>query len=172
MPLYPSFGGTAGTTDNALVRGDGTSGKAIQGSSAVLDDSGNLTLPDAATFQIGDTAGASGGNLQFTATDQYAIFVARAAGVSRAQQIVDVASGNYFFDAAGEFRFRDAVNGATRFVISNAGIPILRGYTVAGLPAAATYTAGLIYVSNGTANKRLAISDGTNWRFPDGAIVS
>lgn len=46
------------------------------------------------------------------------------------------------------------------------------GYTVATLPAAATYTRCLVYVSDGTANKRLAISDGTNWRFPDGAIVS
>lgn len=44
--------------------------------------------------------------------------------------------------------------------------------TVAGLPAAASFTQCLIYVSNGTGNKRLAISDGTNWRFPDGAIVS
>lgn len=45
-------------------------------------------------------------------------------------------------------------------------------YTVATLPAAASYTWGLIAVSDGTGNKRLAISDGTNWRFPDGAIVS
>jgi hypothetical protein len=48
----------------------------------------------------------------------------------------------------------------------------LPGYTVATLPAAATYTRCLIYVSDGTANKRLAISDGTSWRWPDGAVVS
>jgi hypothetical protein len=51
-------------------------------------------------------------------------------------------------------------------------IPILPTYTVSTLPSAATYTRGLIYVSNGTTNKRLAVSDGTNWRFPDGNIVS
>lgn len=45
-------------------------------------------------------------------------------------------------------------------------------YTVATLPSASTYSRGLIYVSDGTSNKRLAISDGTNWRWPDGAIVS
>ena len=50
--------------------------------------------------------------------------------------------------------------------------PILPSYTVATLPSAATYVRGLIYVSDGTANKRLAISDGTNWRFPDGNVVS
>jgi hypothetical protein len=51
-------------------------------------------------------------------------------------------------------------------------IPTLPTYTVATLPTASTYTRGLIYVSDGTANQRLAISDGTNWRFPSGAIVS
>ncbi len=48
----------------------------------------------------------------------------------------------------------------------------LPSYTVATLPAATSYTGCLIYVSNGTTNKRLAVSDGTNWRFPDGAVVS
>ncbi len=47
----------------------------------------------------------------------------------------------------------------------------LRSYTVGTLPSAAT-AARLIYVSNGTSNKRLAVSDGTNWRWPDGVIVS
>ncbi|HSX00804.1 MAG TPA: hypothetical protein VLF67_01060, partial [Candidatus Saccharimonas sp.] len=47
----------------------------------------------------------------------------------------------------------------------------LRSYTVATVPSASV--AGmLIYVSDGTSNKRLAVSDGTNWRWPDGAIVS
>jgi hypothetical protein len=47
----------------------------------------------------------------------------------------------------------------------------LRSYTVATVPSASP--AGmLIYVSDGTSNKRLAVSDGTNWRWPDGAIVS
>ena|SRR3990167_849994 len=47
----------------------------------------------------------------------------------------------------------------------------LRSYTVATLPSAAT-AGQMIYVSDGTTNKRLAVSDGTNWRWPDGAIVS
>ena len=45
-------------------------------------------------------------------------------------------------------------------------------YTVATLPAAATYPRSLIYVSDGAANKRIAISDGTSWRWPDGAVVA
>jgi hypothetical protein len=30
----------------------------------------------------------------------------------------------------------------------------------------------MIFVSDGTANKRLAISDGAAWRWPDGAVVA
>ena len=48
----------------------------------------------------------------------------------------------------------------------------LPSYTVATLPTASTYPRRLIYVSDGTSNKRLAVSDGTNWRFPDGNVVS
>jgi hypothetical protein len=51
-------------------------------------------------------------------------------------------------------------------------IPILPSYTVATLPSAAANPRGIIYVSDGTTNKRQAVSDGTNWRWPDGAIVS
>jgi hypothetical protein len=47
----------------------------------------------------------------------------------------------------------------------------LPSFTIGGLPSAAI-AGQLIYVSNGAVNKRLAISDGTNWRFPDGALVT
>ncbi|WP_439816235.1 DUF2793 domain-containing protein [Zavarzinia sp. CC-PAN008] len=47
----------------------------------------------------------------------------------------------------------------------------LRSYTVGTLPAAGT-AARLIYVSDGTGSKRLAVSDGGNWRWPDGVVVS
>lgn len=56
-------------------------------------------------------------------------------------------------------------------LVNASGILGLRSYTVAGVPSASP-AGQLIYVSNGTSNKRLAVSDGTNWRFPDGAIVS
>jgi hypothetical protein len=48
----------------------------------------------------------------------------------------------------------------------------LPSHTVAALPSASVHPRSLIYVSDGTANKRLAISDGTSWRWPDGAVVS
>ena len=53
------------------------------------------------------------------------------------------------------------------------GSPLqLPSYTVATLPPAATYPRCMIYVADGTANKRFAISDGTSWRWPDGAVVA
>ena len=55
----------------------------------------------------------------------------------------------------------------------------LPSYTVAlllaGTPSAITYEGRLVYVSDGTSNKRIAIGAGTtaaNWRFPDGNTVS
>jgi len=59
-----------------------------------------------------------------------------------------------------------------RMLRGDGGIPRLPSYTVATLPDASDNARGLIYVSDGTSNKRLAVSDGTNWRFPDGNVVS
>jgi len=54
-----------------------------------------------------------------------------------------------------------------------AGSPLqLPSYTVATLPPAATYPRSMIYVADSATNKRLAISDGAAWRWPDGAVVS
>lgn len=61
--------------------------------------------------------------------------------------------------------------GGANTVINAARHPVLRSYTVAGVPSA-SQAGQLIYVSNGASNKRLAVSDGTNWRWPDGAVVS
>lgn len=46
-------------------------------------------------------------------------------------------------------------------------------YTVAGVPSAATYPRGIIYVSNEAGGAVLAYSDSTNWRrVTDRAVVS
>jgi len=53
------------------------------------------------------------------------------------------------------------------------GPVVLQSYTVAGVPAAASYTGGMIYVSNETGGAIPAFSDGTNWRrVTDRAIIS
>lgn len=55
---------------------------------------------------------------------------------------------------------------------SATGAPILPSYTVATVPSAAGRGGQTIYVSDGASNKRMAISDNTAWRFPDGAALS
>lgn len=50
---------------------------------------------------------------------------------------------------------------------------MLLSSTVVGVPTAATYEGGLIYVSNEAGGKTVAFSDGTNWRrVQDRVIVS
>jgi len=52
----------------------------------------------------------------------------------------------------------------------------LPDYTVAqvlaGTPNAANNARCIIYVSDGTSDKHMAVSDGLVWRFADGAVVS
>lgn len=49
----------------------------------------------------------------------------------------------------------------------------LKSYTVATVPAAASYTNHVIYVSDETGGATLAFSDGTNWRrVQDRAVIS
>ena len=43
--LYRSLIGSLGSTDNALLRADGTAGNAAQGSAVTVDDDGNMAVP-------------------------------------------------------------------------------------------------------------------------------
>ncbi|RKD61653.1 hypothetical protein [Rhizobium sp. WW_1] len=78
---------------------------------------------------------------------------------------------NRFSDAGA---FMDSPLSITRAsgIVSFGSGPRLPSFTVSTLPSAAANTQCIVYVSNGTSSKRFAISDGTSWRFPDGAIVS
>jgi hypothetical protein len=57
--------------------------------------------------------------------------------------------------------------------IQSGGPVKLKSYTVAGVPAAASYTGAMVYVSNESGGATPAFSDGTNWRrVADRAIIS
>ncbi|MDH6265549.1 hypothetical protein M2360_000939 [Rhizobium sp. SG_E_25_P2] len=93
------------------------------------------------------------------------------AQVERAQTLINKTLTNPTINAAtisGTIGGGATFSGALSFDLP----PRLPSYTVSTLPSASAYSRGLIYVSNGASNKRLAISDGTAWRFPDGAVVS
>jgi hypothetical protein len=109
-----------------------------------------------------------------TAVGSYRFSDSDAGGVGQVQydhstnemSLVTNSSNRLYLSASGiDFN----TGGRQKFIDSN-GNHALRTYTVATLPTATAQR--LIYVSDGTGNKRLAVSDGTNWRWPDGAIVS
>ena len=62
------------------------------------------------------------------------------------------------------------MGGAANVVIDANRHVRLRSYTATTLPSAAP-AGQVVHVSNGASNRFLAISDGSNWRFPDGSIV-
>lgn len=90
---------------------------------------------------------------------------------------VSVRIGDYFAKGALLAPFGTLLRTVNALLSRTGGVNFkalgpLPSYTVATLPDASAYARCLIYVSDGTSNKRLAVSDGTNWRFPDGNVVS
>ncbi len=47
-----SIGGTVGTVDNRIPRSDGTGGSTLQASLALLDDTGNILIPNGAYYKV------------------------------------------------------------------------------------------------------------------------
>ena len=94
-------------------------------------------------------------------------------------RIADLPLVGQFFDREGQptkqgalmLRTVNDIKKRTGGILGEALGP-LPSYTVTTLPDAEANARCLIYVSNGTSNKRLAVSDGTDWRFPDGNVVS
>lgn len=172
-----AFSGTAAATSRAnmglgtsAVENIGTSGNAIGklnatntwGSAQVIGNAGGLYISDAAgtnrllswqtsnsvrwnarTTSAAETGGNAGSDWTLSRYDDAGIFIDAPIQVKRS-------------------------TGVVTFTAS----PKLPSYTVSTLPSAAANPQGITFVSDGTSNKRMVVSDGTNWRFPDGAIVS
>jgi len=97
--------------------------------------------------------------------------------ISTGSPLINLDANDYFIYDRATNGLTLVINAVSTFGCSQTqfqfmAIPILPSYTVATLPSAAANMRGIIYVSDGTSNKRQAVSDGTNWRWPDGAIVS
>lgn len=59
-------GGTIGTTDNAVLRADGTGGSTAQGSAVTIDDNGTLTVPAGQAIYVGTQVMTPTANLNAT----------------------------------------------------------------------------------------------------------
>lgn len=83
-----------------------------------------------------------------------------------------VVSGHYRCDVSGYGVVPYTIDDIVFTDSSGSSIPRLPSFVVAALPDPTVNLNGMIYVSNGVSNRHLAISDGTNWRWADGTIVS
>ena len=81
---------------------------------------------------------------------------------------VTLGFGTYSNGALKSYININGTKDAVVFVNSPVILPI---FTLSTLPAASSYVAGIAYVSNGASNKKLVVSDSTNWRYPDGTIA-
>lgn len=169
--------GTGATTSGiSIVRNSADAGSP----SFVLGKSRSATAGGAVAVAAGDVlglhgfAGADGTNIAtLGATLRAMCDTAPTAGVVPTSVILHtMGAGGALtewlrINSAGQVMHRA---NATMVVDANSHLA-LRPYTVATLPSASS-PGRMIYVSDGAANKRLAVSDGANWRWPDGAVVS
>lgn len=79
-----TIGGTTGTTDNAVIRADGTGGATVQGSGCTLDDSGNLSCT---SFKIANS-GFQWDNSQMTTGSDFSWRMLFQSGAASALEIV------------------------------------------------------------------------------------
>ena len=65
--------GPASSTDHAVVRWDGATGKLVQDSSVTIDDTGNVTLPNSKYLRIKDASGTARNVIGLTVGDDISI---------------------------------------------------------------------------------------------------
>ena len=176
-PLSRQAGGT-GFSDSSVALGRFSAD--ASGPFDVLAKSRGATPGDDAAVNSGDALGhrswyGNGGSGFIEAAHIRALMDSAGSPASMPGRIVFAttaagatsATDRYSISSTGALRFAPA----DVTVCDASGHLGLRSYTVGTLPSAAP-AARLIYVSDSTSNKRLAVSDGTNWRFPDGNVVS
>ncbi len=135
---------------------------------------GGATPPTAGQLNVVGAAGGVALALSDNATSSLYIRTASGGaviGTDGGGSLKFAAGGN----AAGDAKLTLAASGtlthsAGPVVVDGNGLLGLRPYTVATLPSATAQR--LIYVSDGAGSKRLAVSDGASWRWPDGVVVS
>ena len=181
--------GPSSSTNTAIPVFDGTTGKILKqaNSSVVINTAGTIS---AWNFVSLNSVALDGGRVGAT-NGAYFSYFASSAGMLLTSWSSAVQSGGFFriannnaSNAALVFKQIAAQTGAMiefrpsgsetpmSGVYSN-GVPYFPTFTVATLPSAATYTRGIIFVSDESGGATMAFSDGTDWRrMADRAVVS
>lgn len=162
--------GPASSTDNAIARFDGTTGKLIQNSNVTISDSGIFTFGGSATF---DFSANIVNAFLFSVNGGGYNFVVHSGGPSSVgYNFASYAGGttDARFERVGSAIIKVSDGG------SGAGVIVTPSQTVSSLPSAVTAGAGarsfvtdatattfLSTVSGGGSNKVPVVSDGANW---------
>lgn len=180
------IGGSVGSTDNRLVRSDGTGGSTVQSTGITVDDSNNVSgigtldtsgqirsLSSVRCMQIHDNNNQRqmvfGGG--FVQIDQPVYLIS-------ALFLTDVNGGgttSISFSSAGVAQIgTTAANALGSLLLTNltaSGLLCAGVYTFATVPSASSNTGKFLRISDRA--QKHAYSDGTNWRFfGDDAVIS
>lgn len=167
------------TTDNALVRSDGTAGEAVQDSGVLLDDSDNITGLQSLTFNTGVLVNAVLDEDDFTSNSATAVPTQQS---TKAYVDSQVSSGIFSVNSvssntsasAGETYLVDSSGGAVTITLpspvtntyvrikDSAGAADTNFITV-DTPGAATIDGAATYVVDSEYAAKVFVSDGTNW---------
>jgi hypothetical protein len=155
--------GPGSSTDNAIPRYDGVTGKLIQNSGVLLDDTNNMTTPGNITMADGSIVQVSSDANQFSQFMRQALNIYANLGNNEFTTITP--EQLTIHKAAGEIRVTATANGAQIFsdAINNANIDINNSGTAAPIISMSLGTAlitldttGGLFISNGSSSSIIA----------------
>lgn len=165
------IGGSVGSTDNRLVRSDGTGGSTVQSTGITVDDSNNIS--GVGTVGCVAISGSSNSTFNGYVVAVQGLYVGNfdgsivksGSGASRALDLCGVS----IVRARNEGNSADGPFSAS--TITASALMCCGVYTFATVPIASSNTGKFLRISDRA--QKHAYSDGTNWRFfGDDAIIS
>ena len=181
--LAGALGGSLGSTDNRLLRSDGTGGATAQGSAVTVDDSGNVSGVVTLSATTGIISSGyvltfgSGAALNYNGAS---IKLPGSAAIAWGASLDAAWRTRLYESAAGVLTVDNGSGGSAALAITGnliaSGLSVTSTVTVgastfAALPSASANTGAILRVTD--RGQKLVHSDGTDWRFVhDNTIAS
>jgi hypothetical protein len=173
--LNAKIGGSLGSTDNRLLRSDGTGGLTAQGSAVTMDDTGNIESNG--YFQSSGAQGLIWSTGALSARLKNGLRLGSSTPILFAQSTDsnDTIDAGIIRASAGVVEINNGTTGTLRDLslrnITASGLMCCGVYTFATVPSASSNTGKFLRISDRA--QKHAYSDGTDWRFfGDDAIIS